>query len=154
MAGTAAKVVIGVIGGTVAGLFIGGFAFGVLGFLRVKQADYDQRHGWVLAPVVVAARDLAPGTVVTFDDLSQRSIPDLMVTPSMVKPDLAESIVNRHLRVPLREGDPLWAALFEPRVPNLDLDLATECTEAIADSHLATRPATSVAELRAQVLAK
>jgi len=69
-----------------------------------------------LVPVVVAARDLPEGTVVTLDDLSQRSMPEHFVTPSMVKPDSAPAVVGQRLLNPQLAGDPLrWVDVARPR---------------------------------------
>lgn len=39
--------------------------------------------GWKLVPVVVAAKDLAEGTIVTAADLEQRDVPEFMVTTTV-----------------------------------------------------------------------
>jgi serine/threonine-protein kinase len=63
-------------------------------------------------PVVVAARDLPAGTVVTFEMLQQRSYPARIVTASVVKPDSASYIINERLTAPLRAGDMLLWSQF------------------------------------------
>ena len=51
------------------------------------------------------------GTVVTFDMISQRSVPEQFVTSSVVKPDSASYIVNQKVLVPLQAGDLLlWTS--------------------------------------------
>src|SRR5687768_2626899 len=90
------------------GLMAGGFAY-----LSIKKKEADVRKGWNLVPVVVAAVDIPEGTVVTFDMISQRSVPEQFVTSSVVKPDSASYIVNQKVLVPLQAGDPLLWSQFE-----------------------------------------
>ncbi len=79
--------------------------------LRVKEAQV--RRGWNLVPVVVAAVDIPEGTVVGFDMISQRSVPEQFVTSSVVKPDSASYVVNQKVLVPVQAGDPLLWSEFE-----------------------------------------
>jgi Flp pilus assembly protein CpaB len=60
-----------------------------------------------LVPVVVASVDIAAGTRVTFDMISQRSVPEQFVTSSIVKPDSASYVVNQVIDHPMQAGDPL-----------------------------------------------
>jgi Flp pilus assembly protein CpaB len=107
----------------VAGLLLGGlvgFAIstvlvGMVGFLWVKKSAADARRGWNLVPVVVASQDIPEGTVVTFDMINQRSVPEQFVTSSIVKPDSATYIVNQRLQVPVQAGDPLLWSQFETK---------------------------------------
>ena len=85
-----------------------------LGYVFVQRAEANARKGWNLVPVVVAAIDIAAGTSVTMDMISQRSVPEQFVTASIVKPDSASVIVNQKVLVPLRAGDPLLWSQFEP----------------------------------------
>ena len=68
-------------------------------------------------PIVVAARDLEEGTVVTMEMLQQRTMPARFVTSSVVKPDAASYIVNQRILVPVQASRPetdgatsCWAA--------------------------------------------
>ncbi len=90
------------------GLLAGAFAY-----LAIKKKEADVRRGWNLVPVVVAAQDIAEGTVVSFDMISQRSVPEQFVTSSVVKPDSANYVVNQKVLVPLQAGDPLLWSQFE-----------------------------------------
>ena len=83
------------------------------GFVVARRAATDARKGWNLVPVVVAAVDIAEETVVTFEMISQRSIPEQFVTSSFVKPDSASYIVNQKVNVALQAGDPLLWSQFE-----------------------------------------
>ena len=93
-------------------LVLGLFA-GVVAYSAIKKKESDVRRGWNLVPVVVAAVDLPEGSVVTFDMISQRSVPEQFITSSVVKPDSASYIVNQKVLVPVQAGDPLLWSQFE-----------------------------------------
>jgi pilus assembly protein CpaB len=93
-------------------LVLGIFA-GVIAYSAVRKKESDVRRGWNLVPVVVAAVDIGEGTVVTFDMISQRSVPEQFVTSSVVKPDSASYVVNQKVLVPVQAGDPLLWSQFE-----------------------------------------
>ncbi len=93
-------------------LVLGVFA-GVIAYSAVKKKESDVRRGWNLVPVVVAAVDIGEGTVVTFDMISQRSVPEQFVTSSVVKPDSASYVVNQKVLVQVQAGDPLLWSQFE-----------------------------------------
>lgn len=90
-----------------------GLLAGVVAYSAIKKKEADVRRGWNLVPVVVASMDIPEGTVVTFDMISQRSVPDQFVTSSVVKPDSASYIVNQKVLVALQAGDPLLWSQFE-----------------------------------------
>src|SRR5579862_6399301 len=90
-----------------------GLLAGVVAYSAIKKKESDVRKGWNLVPVVVAATDIPDGTVVTFDMISQRSVPEQFVTSSVVKPDSSSYIVNQKVLVPLQAGDPLMWSQFE-----------------------------------------
>ena len=58
-------------------------------------------------PVVVLAVDVPAGTPITFDMISQRSIPEALSTASLVKPDSASFVLHQRLLVGLKAGDML-----------------------------------------------
>ena len=93
-------------------VILGLFA-GVVAYSAIKKKESDVRRGWNLVPVVVSAIDISEGTVVTFDMISQRSVPEQFVTSSVVKPDSASYIVNQKVLVPVQAGDPLLWSQFE-----------------------------------------
>ncbi len=93
-------------------LVLGLFA-GLIAYSAVRKKESDVRRGWNLIPVVVAAVDISEGTVVTFDMISQRSVPEQFVTSSVVKPDSASYVVNQKVLVPVQAGDPLLWSQFE-----------------------------------------
>ncbi len=91
--------------GLVIGLVIGVVVSGV-------WTNKLARKGWNLAPVVVAMEDLPAGTVLTFDHISQRSVPEQFVTRSVVRPENAEFVIHQKLKVPVMAGDLiLWSHL-------------------------------------------
>ncbi len=92
----------------VLGLTAGAFAW--LGIMKEKS---DARRGWNLVPVVVAGQDISEGTVVTFDMIQQRQVPEQFVTSSVVKPDSASYVANQKILVPVQAGDPLLWTQFE-----------------------------------------
>ena len=108
----------GFAGGLTMGLVIGlviACLGSAVGFVYVKRAGENARKGWNLVPVVVAAVDITENTVVTFDQISQRSVPEQFVTSSVIKPDSASYIVNQKILVPVQAGDPLLWTQFETK---------------------------------------
>lgn len=89
-------------------LFTGGYAY-------VKKQVREAKQGWNLVPVVVAAQDIPEDTLVTYEQISQRSVPEQFVTSSVVKPDSASYIVNQKLLVPVQAGDPMLWTHFETK---------------------------------------
>ena len=90
-----------------------GLISGTFSYSAIKKKESDVRRGWNLVPVVVAATDISEGTVVSFDMISQRSVPEQFVTSSVVKPDSASYVVNQKVLVPVQAGDPLLWSQFE-----------------------------------------
>jgi pilus assembly protein CpaB len=66
-----------------------------------------------LVPIVIASRDLPAGSTVTWDDISQRSVPAGLVTSSVVRPDSASYINNQKLVLPVLAGDAMQWSYFE-----------------------------------------
>ena len=93
-----------------AGLMLMGFG---VAFSALQRERAQVRQGWNLVPVVVAAVDLAEGTVVTLEHLSQRSVPEQFVTSSVIKPDSASYVVGQKVQVAVAAGDPLLWNEFE-----------------------------------------
>jgi pilus assembly protein CpaB len=90
-----------------------GLLAGVIAYSAIKKKEADVRRGWNLVPVVVAAQDIPEGTVITFEMISQRSVPEQFVTSSVVRPDSASYVVNQKVLVALQAGDPLLWSQFE-----------------------------------------
>ncbi|MBS1149888.1 MAG: Flp pilus assembly protein CpaB [Myxococcaceae bacterium] len=102
-------------GNFVLGLLLGLAGSCLLGLLISAPVGYglaqasrnsEKNRGWNLVPVVVYAVDVAPGTIVTFDMISQRSIPQQFTDASMFRPDNASFLVNQPLGIGVRAGDP------------------------------------------------
>lgn len=84
-----------------------------------RRAAREARAGWNLVPIIVAADDLKPGAVVTYDELAQRAIPEQFVTASTVRPDQANQLVGQELTIPLHAGDPIfWAVIARAPAPD------------------------------------
>ncbi len=95
---------------------------------RVKQVQ----QGWSLRPVVVVAVDVAEGSVLTAEMITQASFPEQFVTPSMVSPDEVGPLLGRRLTLPLLAGDALVASSLDARQ---DAEAFKACVKAV------TRPA-------------
>jgi pilus assembly protein CpaB len=107
------KFLLGLLAGLGAGIFVAGLLGGAVGYAMIKRAESNARRGWNLVPVVVAARDIPGGEVVTFDAISQRAVPEQFVTSSWVRPDSASYVVNLRTMAPLKAGDGLAWSYFE-----------------------------------------
>ncbi|MBN1208725.1 MAG: hypothetical protein JXB05_27940 [Myxococcaceae bacterium] len=105
--------ILGLLLGGGLGFFLITLLVGVVGYGYLKKKEQDVRKGWNLLPVVVASQDIPEKTVVTFDMIAQRSVPEQFVTSSVVKPDSASYIVNQRILVPVQAGDPLLWSQFE-----------------------------------------
>ncbi len=90
-----------------------GLVAGIVAYSAIKKREAEARAGWNPVMVVVAAVDISEGSVVTFDMISQRGVPEQFVTSSVVKPDSASYIVNQKVLVPVQAGDPLLWSQFE-----------------------------------------
>ena len=93
-----------------AGLMLMGFGVSYSALMKEKA---DVRKGWNLVPVLVATVDLSEGTVVTMDQLAQRSVPEQFVTASVVKPDSASYVIGQKVQVAVAAGDPILWSEFE-----------------------------------------
>jgi Flp pilus assembly protein CpaB len=111
--------VLGAFAGFVLMLVVGGFVGGFFAYLFVKKTEADARKGWNLVPVVVAAQDLQAGDTVEFEQISQRSVPEQLVSSSIVKPDSASYIVHQQLNAPVFAGEPLrWSGFVVHELPD------------------------------------
>ena len=90
-----------------------GLLAGIIAWSAIKKKEADVRRGWNLVPVVVASQDIPEGTIITFDMINQRSVPEQFVTSSVVKPDSATYVVGQKVLVALQAGDPLLWSQFE-----------------------------------------
>src|SRR3954465_3066573 len=90
-----------------------GLLAGIVAYSAIKKRESDVRKGWNLVPVVVAAVDIPEGTVVSFEMMSNRSVPEQFVTSSVVRPESSNYVLNQKVLVPLQAGDPLLWTQFE-----------------------------------------
>lgn len=122
--------------------------------IRVMAELSDRPVGVNLFPVAVTARALPTGGVVKMNDVSQRSIPDELVTRSIVKPDGVSYVINQPLAVPLANGDPIpwhaFEALATIEGKRASQELIDACSAEMARRNVVRAPA-SVAELRKSV---
>ena len=93
-----------------AGLMLMGFG---VTYSALAKEKADVRKGWNLVPVLVATVDLSEGTVLSMDQLAQRSVPEQFVTSSVVKPDSASYVIGQKVQVAVAAGDPLMWNQFE-----------------------------------------
>jgi hypothetical protein len=109
-----------------------GLVGGGVAFVLAKRAELSVRRGWNLVPVVVAAKDLSPGTLLTMENLSQRSIPEQFVTASVVMPEAMGEVIGRPVVGPVVSGDPLrWS--FVSRIEGFTPVKNGEVFDACAD---------------------
>ena len=89
-----------------------GLLGGLLAYQTIRRTEQRLTAGWQLRPVVVAARDLAAGTVLEVDMLARSESPERFASGSMVEPGQVERVVGQRLAAPLLRGDPLmWSHL-------------------------------------------
>jgi Flp pilus assembly protein CpaB len=105
----------GMLAGGMIGFIVAVLVAGVAGYAYVKKKEKDVRMGWNLVPVVVASQDIPEDTVVTYEAISQRSVPEQFVTSSVVRPDSASYIVNQRILVPVQAGDMMLWSQFETK---------------------------------------
>ena len=70
--------------------------------------------------VVAVAKDLREGQVVTRDLMIVRSVPKDVVTPSVIRPDSIQYVVNQPLQYAVNAGDLLLWTHFEQRAETLE----------------------------------
>ncbi|HCF60831.1 MAG TPA: Flp pilus assembly protein CpaB [Myxococcales bacterium] len=90
-----------------------GVLAGAFAFTAIKRKEKEVKQGWNLVPVIVANQDLAEGSVVTYEMISQRPVPEQFITSSVIKPDSASYVVGQRVLVPVQTGDPLLWSQFE-----------------------------------------
>jgi Flp pilus assembly protein CpaB len=74
---------------------------------RQHRHSCDLRRCWDLVPVLVASHPLTRGTRLTYDDLSQRAVPEQFVRRRDVRVDEAAALIGRTLVMNLEEGEPI-----------------------------------------------
>ena len=89
-----------------------GLMAGIVSYGAIKAKESAVRKGWNLVPVTVANQDIPEGTVITFQMIAQRSVPEQFVTSSVVKPESSSYVVGQKVLVSLQSGDPLLWSQF------------------------------------------
>ena len=83
---------------------------------RASQREYG------VVPITVFTQDMRAGEVVTFEQISQRTVPEQYVTSSVVKPDSASYVINQRLVDDVQAGDPLrWSDFGHQRAQMKDV---------------------------------
>ena len=90
-----------------------GVLAGAFAWMTIERKKKEVQEGWTLKPVIVASRDVPEGTILDFDMIQQRRIPEQFVTGSVVKPESANHVVQQKVLVPLQRGDPVLWSHFE-----------------------------------------
>lgn len=144
-----------IVAGCILGVLVAGGLSGLVGYVLVTKKHADVRKGWNLGPVMVASRDLRAGQVLRTEDVAERSIPEQLVTSSIVKPGSMTDVVGQLIAVDVKAGEPLRSSYF-PSSKNSDpaaLPLYSACgkahREAAARGRI-KRPET-IEELRARL---
>lgn len=89
--------------GAAVGLVLGApLAFGVARWVSRPTVE-----AWRLEPVVVAAVDLEPGTEVTMEHLSQRSVPVRFTNAAAIRPDEASRLIGARTLTVISAGTSL-----------------------------------------------
>jgi Flp pilus assembly protein CpaB len=146
------KIALGAVVGLVGGSTVAGLVAGFLSYVSVRKQEHQSRTSWPMVDVVVAARDLAPGSVLGENALSARSVPEAMVTASIVTPEKAAYIAHQRLEVPLRAGDPMAWTFFETAyVAPEESDVAAACSAAIDSAPNGPKRERSSADIRARI---
>ena len=95
-----------------------GLVAGAVAYMGVEREKRRVKAGWNLVPVIVASSDIAEGTQISLEMVSQRPIPEQFVTSSVIKPDSVSFVAGQRVLVPLQAGDPLLWSQFETSKAN------------------------------------
>ena len=86
---------------------------GIVSYGAIKAKESAVRRGWNLVTVAVADKAIPAGTVVTYELIAQRDVPETFVTSSVVKPESSSYVVGQKVLVDLQRGDPLLWSHFQ-----------------------------------------
>jgi hypothetical protein len=156
------KIILGLVFGLVAGAMGTGLIAGLASYVVLQGEERRLQRGWNMVPVVVAARDLAPGEKVPLEGIAQRSWPEQFVTSSVVKPDSSAYVANQELLAPLSAGDPLSWGLFLTTRPSPgpgpaqrgDSEVWSACSAALAARPGAPKRERTPADVRASLMSE
>lgn len=88
---------------------------GLLAHLSFSAQKREVLDDWEPLPILVAAASVNEGDRIVYAEIERSSLPARFVSPSMVPPEHADTIVGQRLLVPLRPGDPILWSHFEGR---------------------------------------
>lgn len=145
----------GIVVGLGVGMVAGGFGAGFLSFTLVKKAEREARAGWILVPVVVANRDVAPGEALKLEEMVERDVPEQLITSSMVGPDKKVYVAAQSLAVPVQAGEPLRWAFFAAAAEELEPEekqLFEECQRALELQPARPAPDQTAREIRERIV--
>ena len=95
------------------GVLLGAF-IGIVQYSALRKRESEERQGWNLVPIVVAAVDIPAGETMIFAMISQRSVPEQFVNGDVVRPDAAMLVVNHRMAVALKAGDAVtWPSVCD-----------------------------------------
>jgi hypothetical protein len=93
-----------------------------------------------MAAIVVVSHDLPEGSLVTWDNIMQRSVPEGTFGPDVVDPDLAAAVYLRTVRVDQKAGEALrWSAFTPQEVDASCVELAEAALAKMDTDHDALR---------------
>ncbi len=97
--------------GLLVGAVLGAIVMGFLFWEANRTAR--RRHDDSYVPVIVAAQDIAPGTVLTLEMLQKRLVfSPQSVSSSVIRPDFANQVVGTRTLFPLKAEDELtWTGV-------------------------------------------
>lgn len=91
-----------------------GLAAALMAFHTMKRTEDRLVAQWETKFVVVAARDIAPGTVLDYDLVARMKTPVQFITPSVVRPAQVEQVIGQTVMIPVQRGDPImWSQFSE-----------------------------------------
>ncbi len=102
----------------IAALTLGGVSY--WGFTRyvqerVTRAEANVTDAFELEPRIVAAQDLAAGTVLTPQHLAARRVPAGFALSNALRPESVGELLGRTLAQPVRPGDTIVKSMLQPR---------------------------------------
>lgn len=93
-----------------------GLLAGAVSYLSIKHEEAHVRQGWNLIPVVVANRNVLPGTTIDRTMIAERPVPSQFVTSSVIRPGAAHFVIGQKVLVSLQPGDTLlWSQFANAR---------------------------------------
>ncbi len=88
-------------------------AAAVATWFALARTREKARAGWDLVPVLVAAKQLPEGSLVSVELLAKSALPEQFATPSVVRPESLSLVEGQRLKMALRPGDLLLWSHFE-----------------------------------------